>query len=139
LENKKNRIYAIILACSTILFIIGMTAVVFSLNFTASPNAVKHVVSGSSNSQSVKERLEYLDSYIEKHGPDVIYSELYYGHSYEPEFDSYWEFADIQVAGIRGRFADDNSKDKALIEEYIAGCNDPARKASAEKYLELME
>lgn len=134
--NKKNRIYAVILVASTILFIIAMVARIFGMNFTASPNRVSQMVNG--NSYSVKERLGDLDDYVERHGPDVIYNELFYGHSYEPEFDSYWEFADIQVTGVRGRFSEDNTKDREKIENYIAACTDAARKEAAQAYLDLM-
>lgn len=137
MANKKNRVYAIILVVSTIIFIIAMVTRIFGMNFTATPGKVSQMING--NSQPVQERLDYLDSYVERHGPDVIYSELYYGHNFEPEFDSYWEFAEIQVAGIRGRFADDNTKDREKIEKYIATCNDEARKQAAQSYLELMK
>ena len=93
----------------------------------------------SGNSENIKERLENLDDYIERHGPDVIYNELYYGHSYEPEFDDYWEFAQIQIDGVRGRFADDNTKYRDTINNYIANCDEESRKAAAESYLERMK
>jgi len=138
LENKTNRIYATILVITTIMFIVGMVKIVFSVNFTASTEKVVQMVSGSGSSESVEERLEYLDEYVDRHGPEVIFNELYYGHNYEPEFDSYWEFADIQVAGIRGRFADDNSKDVEIIREYIERCSDAKRKEVAQRYLDMM-
>lgn len=137
MENKKNRVYAIILVLSTILFIIAMVTRIFGMKFTAAPDRVSQMVHG--NSTSVGERLGDLDDYVVRHGPDVIYSELYYGHSYEPEFDSYWEFADIQVAGVRGRFAEDNTKDREKIENYIATCDNEARKKAAQAYLDLMK
>lgn len=139
MKNKTNRIYAIILIVATILFIAGMVKCIFSLKFTYNPGTVTRMVSGSSNSMSVKERLDYLDTYVLSHGPDVIYDELYYGHSYEPEFDKYWEFADIQIAAFRGRFADDNSEYKAQIEEFIANSNDEAQIEAAKGYLSLMD
>ena len=135
--NKKNRLYAVILVAATILFIIAMVKCIFSVKFTGDISKITKISKRSS--KEINERLEYLDSYVQKYGPGVLYGELFYGHDYEPEFDYYWEFADIQVAGIRGRFADDNSKYKAIIEDYIANCDDAARLETARGYLELME
>ncbi len=137
MENRKDRKYVIILIASSVLFIVGMIVCIFNLKFTYTPGSVRKMSSG--NSQSVGERMDYLESQIAKHGPDVIYDELFYGHSYETEFDEYWDFADIQVAGIRGRFAEDNTKYRKIIEDYIATCDDDARKSVAESYLELFE
>ena len=137
MKNNKNKLYAIVLITATIVFIVAMVVRIFSMNFTPSSYKVSRMVSG--NSENIKERLENLDDYIERHGPDVIYNELYYGHSYEPEFDDYWEFAQIQIDGVRGRFADDNTKYRDTINNYIANCDDEARKAAAESYLERMK
>ena len=137
MKNKNNRIYIIILISSSVLFVAGMVTCIFGMNFTPTPERIYHIV--DQNKQSVDERLNYLEEYVSRKGPDVIYDELYYGHSYEPEFDDYWDFAEIQINGVRGRFADDNSKYKKKIENYISNCNDSERKSSAEAYLKLLE
>ena len=137
LANKKNRIYAFVLILATILFIIGMVKCIFSIQFTGDLGRITKISKRSS--KEINERLEYLDSYVEKNGPDVLYNELFFGHDYEPEFDYYWEFADIQVTGVRGRFADDNTKYRRILEDYIANCDDEIRADTARGYLELME
>ena len=75
LGNNKNKIYAIILIVSTILFVAGMVTCIFGMNFTFTPGKVTQMATG--NSQTVNKRLNDLDSYVEKNGPEVIYNELY--------------------------------------------------------------
>lgn len=140
MENRKNRTYAIILIVATVLFMAGMVTCIYNLKYTASSYSLKKVATmTSNNSDSLGERLDYMKDYVDRRGPEVIYNELYYGHNYEQEFDDYWEFADIQIAGVRGRFATDNSKYRKIIEDYIANCSDGARREAAEGYLALMD
>lgn len=128
MADKKNRKYIILIAIFVILFCICM-----AYAFTDF-----HSLYNDYRTRTIRYRMESLSLTEDMEGPSGILTELYFSDSYEPDFDSYWDFADIHIAYIQGRFADDKSRYTQIIQEYIDSNPIENRKEEAQKYLDKL-
>lgn len=124
MANKKVKYIVALVLMTLFLFVVVVVCFVIFIGLSSSIRYGK-----------VDYRLGNVQREESWYGPDRLLDELYYSEDYEEEFDSYWDFANIKVAYIRGRYASDPSKDIETIENYIKTCTDERRLETATQYL----
>jgi len=72
-------------------------------------------------------------------GPTEILQTLYFDNDYESEFDSYWEFGNVHLNYIKGKYADDKTPYINALKEYIDTCTDKTRKETAIEFLKEIQ
>lgn len=131
LENKQTRNgkYIVLICIFSLLFFISMTLIFVKY----------HALSEAYKTASLSYRVESVALEETLFGAGDVLSALWMDNDYEPEFDSYWEFADIKIAYIRGRFADDKTPYIEQISNYIANCDNADRVRIATEYLDQIQ
>lgn len=89
--------------------------------------------------QSVPYRLECAELEETLLGSSHIFYCLYFDYDYESDFDSYWEFSDIYLTYVKGRFADDKTPYMNELQAYLTAFPDGERSEAVKEYLAVLE
>lgn len=128
LANKKDRKYIVLIVVFTFLFFICMS--ICFVKYRALAHEYK--------TSTISYRMDCVELEESMFGPGDIFTTLYFDKDHEEAFDSYWEFADVYLAYVRGRFADDKTPYIDEIQTYIDSVSDSERKKTAEEYLDVL-
>ena len=129
MKNNNRVKYVALLVLFTLLFFVSMCVCIVGYRTVA--NQYKY--------ESLKGRIELAEFDESFYGPDHIYSTMSMYNCYEPEFDKYWEFVDVQRIYLRGRFGDDPDGAIEQINDYISTCSDKRRIGVAEEYIDKIK
>lgn len=140
MKKTSNKLYIIILVVSTIIFCIGMSFI-----YSLYKNAY-----ASYEYTTLSSRLEFLEDNQEYGDLELLWQTLYYDHNIEPEFDAYWNLAQVEqyyLQGLSLKRAIDEGDYSAVekvktcisfIEEYIENENNIIRQNIAKDYLKTL-
>ena len=129
MANKSRSKYIILLVVFTVIFFISMLVCIIGYKSVATD--IRYY--------SLSGRLDVIQNDEKVFGPDHLYSTLFFDKDYEEDFDPYWDFANIHLEYLRGRYADDPSESLEILKKYEESCSNKARKITVRKYIETIE
>lgn len=129
MENRRNLKYYVLMVLFTVIFFFCMAFCFVRYRELAHEYKI----------QSVPYRLECAELDETMFGPSHIFLSLYFDYDYEEAFDSYWEFSDIYLTYVRGRFADDKAPYINKLQACLAAFPDGERSDAVKEYLAVLE